>query len=115
MVIEAKKFLRFISIFMDISGITIWPFIIVRDERDKILINHERIHLKQQAEMLVIFFYIFYVFYWIKGYFKEGNGYRAYMSIPFEREAYSNEHDLTYTKERKIYSWRKYVFCDRGD
>ena len=44
-------------------AITLYPFIFVRNESDKYdkeLINHERINLRQQKELLVLFFYIWY-------------------------------------------------------
>lgn len=42
-------------------GITIFPFVFLRNPKLKvntILLFHERIHLRQQLEMLVIFFFI---------------------------------------------------------
>lgn len=38
-------------------GITLFPFIVLRQSRmkdDPVLINHEKIHLRQQLELLVI-------------------------------------------------------------
>lgn len=40
-----------------ISGITLFPFILLRKKelrRNQILINHEKIHLRQQLELLII-------------------------------------------------------------
>jgi beta-lactamase regulating signal transducer with metallopeptidase domain len=108
MIIVCQKLLKFLKI----SGIALFPFILIRnfeDKKNKILINHEKIHLRQQIEMLIIFFYIFYVieyYYWV---FKLKNGYHAYQRISFEREAYANEHDLNYLKKRKLWSFRKYL------
>ncbi len=91
-----------------IKGITLFPFIILRNKEykaDEILINHEKIHLRQQLELLLVFFYLWYVleyFYW---YFKLKNGNLAYRSIRFEREAYSNEHNLNYLKNRKFWGF----------
>lgn len=48
-------------------GIALWPFIIVKYKalkEDKVLINHERIHLRQQVEMVVVFFFLWYVIEW---------------------------------------------------
>ena len=45
------------------NGITLWPFIILRSnslKNDPILLNHERIHLRQQLELLIVFFYVWY-------------------------------------------------------
>jgi len=97
---------------LKINGIALFPFIFIRKPEDKqnnILINHEKIHLRQQMELLVIFFYIFYVFeyyYWL---FKLKNKDMAYRRISFEREAYENESDLDYLKKRKLWNFRKYV------
>lgn len=35
---------------------------------------------------------------------------KAYLNNIFEREAYDNEHDITYLIKRKPYSWTKYLF-----
>ena len=82
---------------MKVNGITLFPFIILRNKdfkNNKILINHEKIHLRQQLELLIIFFYIWYVveyYYWLV---KLKNKHLAYRNISFEREAYAMEEDL---------------------
>ncbi|MFS4431122.1 hypothetical protein [Chryseobacterium sp. GVT01B] len=97
---------------LKINGIALFPFIFIRKPEDKennVLINHEKIHLRQQLEMLIIFFYIFYVieyYYWV---FKLKNGYLAYRRISFEREAYANENNLNYLQKRKFWNFRKYL------
>lgn len=98
--------------FLKISGIALFPFILIRnseDKKNKILINHEKIHLRQQIEMLVIFFYLFYLIEYYYWFFKLKNAFHAYQRISFEREAYANEHDLNYLKKRKLWSFRKYL------
>ncbi len=98
--------------FLKISGIALFPFILIRnseDKKNKILINHEKIHLRQQIEMLVIFFYLFYIIEYYYRLFKLKNAFHAYQRISFEREAYANEHDLNYLKKRKFWSFRKYL------
>lgn len=99
-------------------GITLWPFIFIhpteeeyiklygtiRLEHTKV---HESIHLKQQDEMLVIFFYLWYFFEWIIKLFKYGK--RAYMNLSFEREAYANSRYPEYLKIRKKFTWTKYL------
>lgn len=97
---------------LKINGIALFPFIFIRNPEDKknnVLINHEKIHLRQQMEMLVIFFYIFYVveyYYWLM---KLKDADQAYLQISFEREAYANEHNLDYLNARKFWSFRKYL------
>lgn len=75
----------------------------VMSEKD---INHESIHTAQMKEMLYIFFYIWYIIEWVIRLFKKGNAYR---NISFEQEAYSNENNLEYLKDRKHYAWFKYI------
>ena len=58
-IVEMTSFLKFI-LPKDVIGITLAPFgIYFRniDAVDEISINHEKIHWKQQLEMLIIFFY----------------------------------------------------------
>ena len=46
------------------QGITLWPFIILKNKELKKnvrVINHERIHLRQQRELAVVIFYIWYL------------------------------------------------------
>ena len=70
------------------------------------VINHESIHSAQMKEMLWIFFYLWYGIEWFIRLFQSGDEYR---SISFEREAYDNEKNKKYLKERKHYAWFKYV------
>lgn len=46
------------------SGITLFPFIFLKRKdmlENKVLINHEKIHLRQQIELLIVPFYAFYI------------------------------------------------------
>ena len=99
-------------------GITLWPVINIALSKDDYIkkygeerlnnsINHESIHIKQQAEMLVIFFYIWYLIEWFIKLFKYEKG--AYMNLSFEREAYGNARYKDYLNIRKKYSWIKYL------
>jgi hypothetical protein len=69
--------------------------------------NHEMIHWKQQLEMLIIFFYLWYLIEWLIR--LPVNGRKAYVSLSFEQEAYGNESNYDYLKTRKPFSWFKYV------
>lgn len=92
-------------------GTTLYPFIFVKSEKykeNKIVINHESIHLARQKELFVIPFYVLYVLHFLYNYAKFRNWDKAYRNIIFEKEAYSNEKDLKYLKRRKKYAyWRK--------
>ena len=93
------------------TGITIYPFVFLKSKslkKDKVLINHERIHLKQQIEFLIIPFYIFYVIEFIVRFVQYKNWYSAYRNISFEREAYINEENLDYLKSRRFWAFLNY-------
>ncbi len=97
-------------------GITLWPFIIMRHtlremggRRFAVLINHERIHIRQQLETLLVFFYILYGVFYVINRIKGQTHSAAYCNIPFERESYANEADISYLKSRPWLSWRKYI------
>lgn len=98
------------SVFIRVGAITIYPFIIVRSEyNNPITINHEKIHIEQQKELLVVFFYILYVYYWLKGKVKGMTNDKAYMSIPFEQEAYRKQYEMKYLDKRKRWSWISFI------
>ncbi len=69
------------------------------------MINHEKIHLRQQLELLVFPFYILYFFNYLINLFKYKNHDRAYRNIIFEREAYDHETNLDYLKNGHWYGW----------
>lgn len=93
-------------------GIALWPFIVVKSaflKEDLFFINHERIHIRQQAELLVLPFYILYFTEYIIRLLIYRNTEQAYLNISFEREAYLNEENLDYLKTRKPWSFMKYL------
>lgn len=94
------------------SAITIYPFVIFKSKYFKTnttLINHEKIHLKQQLELLVLPFYIIYSLEFLVRLVQYKNGHLAYKNISFEREAYSNECNLKYLNNRSIWAFLKYL------
>ena len=86
--------------FKGYKAITIWPFIFVRKECsfDEVDLNHENIHGRQQLELLILFFYLVYLIELV---------FKGYKRISFEKEAYANESNLNYLKERKCFAWLK--------
>lgn len=107
--------------FKEYKAINLFGIIFARKGSDisKVVINHESIHSMQMREMLYIGFYLWYFTEWLINIFYYAcNGTRdseyktvlnaAYHSIKFEKEAYKNEHDLNYTKNRKDFSWLNY-------
>ena len=69
-------------------------------------LRHEAIHTAQMKEMLYVFFYIWYVIEWLIRLFMKGNAYR---NISFEREAYANQDNLNFLKNRKRFDFVKYI------
>ena len=116
-----SKFI-FNKILKNYTGITLFPFIILKyDKNDKsvqpyeVVANHERIHLRQQLETLVVFFYPMYLIFYTINRFKGMKHYEAYRNIPFERESYVYESDLNYLKNRKFWNWRQFISPKKED
>lgn len=98
--------------FLWYSGMALFPFVLVKSEAlksDVTLIRHEKIHLAQQLEMLVLPFYLVYVFNYLfnLAIYRQHN--KAYREIIFEREAYANELNSEYLRQRRMWSFLKYV------
>ena len=106
--IIAPRFTKLMSVFIDVTAITLFPFIVSREEMNKVTLNHETIHIHQQKELFVLFFYMLYVFDWLKGVVKYKDTKKAYYQIRFEQEAYANMRDSDYLVARKKYAWRDY-------
>lgn len=72
------------------------------------LLRHEQIHLKQQAEMLVLPFYAWYVAEYLVR--RVGSAHtQAYAAIGFEREAYTQEANPNYLGTRKPWAFLAYL------
>lgn len=93
-------------------AITLFPVIILKDKylkKDIVLLNHEKIHLRQQIELFIIGFYIWYVIEFLIRILKYKTWSEAYLNISFEREAYQNENDLDYLQSRSLFSFFRYL------
>ena len=93
-------------------GLTFFPFVILKfaaAKEDVALLNHENIHLRQQLELLILPFYIWYFLDFGIKFLRYKDKNKAYRNIIFEREAYANENDLNYIKSRSFWSFLKYV------
>ena len=108
MIILVNRFL----LRKNILGITLWPFVILKHKKllkDEVLLNHEGIHLRQQLELLVIPFFIWYTLEFIIRLSVYKNRSFAYRNISFEREAYKNEKDLRYLDGRSFWRFLKFI------
>lgn len=101
-----------------VIAMTIFPFIFVdinysgHTTVDKMMVTltHEKIHLRQQIEMLVIFFYLWYgIEYLIRSIKPSALNPDSYYRLSFEREAYLNDKNPAYLKTRKFWVFLKYL------
>ncbi|MEP1487012.1 MAG: hypothetical protein ABJL44_09125 [Algibacter sp.] len=94
------------------SGLAFFPFVFLKRKDlcyDAVLLNHERIHLKQQLELLILPFYIIYLIEFLVRLMLYKNWDLAYKNISFEREAYTNESNFQYIKQRRFWHFLKYI------
>lgn len=96
--------------FKTIEGIALWPFVLVRSKNpSERLLLHERIHLQQQLEMLILPFYIWYILEWAVKWARYKDANRAYYEIGFEREAYAHDRNPGYLKTRRFWNFIPYI------
>jgi hypothetical protein len=92
-------------------GLTFFPFVFIKNKEDvldKVFVNHEKIHLRQQIELLVIPFYVCYgIEFFIRWIITKDKNV-AYRNISFEKEAYTNEKDLNYIESRSFWKFLNY-------
>ncbi|MGJ1284490.1 hypothetical protein ACR79P_01130 [Sphingobacterium spiritivorum] len=111
MLIVSKFWTRIFS-FGKAHAVTVYPFIFLSRAiflEDKVLLNHERIHLRQALELGIIFFYLWYLIEFVVRWIQQRNFRRAYLRISFEREAYANEQNQDYLKTRPFWKFRTYI------
>ena len=98
------------------SAINLFGFFIIRKDHKELiekypsikakLFNHESIHTAQMKEMLYIFFYLWYGVEWLIRWVGCGfKSKKAYRNIWFENEAYTNDANMEYLKNRRLFSW----------
>ena len=93
-------------------GLTVFPFVVLKhpfDSKNKVLVNHEKIHIRQQLELLIVPFFIWYFVEYVVRLWQYKNANLAYRNISFEREAYAKELHLDYIKNRPFYSFLNYL------
>ncbi len=91
-------------------GLTVFPFMFLKHKTlkgNRVLINHEKIHLRQQLELLIIPFFMIYILEYVVRLIQYRNRQLAYRNISFECEAYINEKDLDYLKKEVFLEFYK--------
>lgn len=103
-----NKLIRAIT-FKNVYAICLGPFGIYIDDDtfSSTTINHEMIHWQQQKEMLIVFFYLWYIIEWIiRKIFSKKD---AYYCLSFEVEANVFEQYPDYISKRKHFRWISYI------
>ncbi|GAA4447140.1 hypothetical protein GCM10023189_03130 [Nibrella saemangeumensis] len=96
--------------FLWVEGMALFPLVLVRrPDPNPVLINHERVHLRQQLELGILPFYIWYLIEYLIRRWQYRDHYIAYRNISFEREAYTHEKDLGYLPGRPWFNFRHYI------
>ena len=90
-------------------AINLFGVIFAKEHLNQVCLQHERIHTAQQKELLFLGFYIIYIIEWGIKLLIYRNLRMAYMNISFEREAYCNQNKNNYLKERRHFSWTRYI------
>lgn len=111
---------KVLKIFKSV-GMAHFGFIfLTANKLDKEIENHEYIHIRQQREMLIVFWYAFYILNFLynflikyhvifkfdmKKYF-----WKSYSDLILEKEAYMFENDNNYLKTRKFWNFARIKF-----
>ncbi len=98
--------------YIQAKAAAFFPFVFVRSEEyaTPVLVNHERIHFRQQLELLCIGFWLLSLYETIYAKFAlKLNAKERYLYRAAEQEAYCNQENLQYLKQRKFFSVFKYV------
>ncbi len=95
-----------------VAAAAFWPFIFIQKKallKNRNLINHELIHLRQQTELLIVPFYILYGINFLINLITYRDSDKAYREIIFEREAFKNENRKNYLNKRAFWAFINYL------
>ena len=111
--VERSFIPKLLSFFapIKIGAITLGFVVFSREEMSETTRRHETIHFQQYLETLFVGFIILYLYDYTKSRLQGVKGPSAYRSIRAELEAYNNESDVDYLKNRKRWAW---LFTKRG-
>lgn len=93
------------------QGWVLFPFVFLKEKElacNPVFMNHEHIHLRQQIELLVLPFFLWYGIEYLFRLIQYRNINQAYRNISFEREAYTNQNALEYINQRRLFGFMKY-------
>jgi hypothetical protein len=105
---SVMRFLQFLGLSCKV--INCCGIILCRDHNPSPrFIRHQTIHFYQQLELLFIFYWILYSFFWISRLWRDSTPHDPSQENPFECEAFLNDHDKSYLFTRSFYSWRHFL------
>jgi len=90
-----------------------WPLLIVKDEKGIAVwvMNHEKIHLRQQLSLLIVGSLVLWIIEYIHGrIFLRLSAYETYLHMSGEQEAYLNQNNFNYLQERRLFAQFHYFF-----
>lgn len=96
-----------------VIAIALFPFIIMRKPLtphvdEMAILRHERIHIYQQLELAVIFFFLWYIIDYLRYRLKGMPHFEAYRNIIFEKEANWGMYTVDYLAHRPFYAFLKF-------
>lgn len=110
-IIISRRFFKWFTASW-VGGIALFPFIIVKNQQtrnNKVLVHHEQIHIRQQIELLILPFFIWYGLEYLFRLAQYKNKQQAYRNISFEREAFANQLNFNYLPKRKTWAFLQYL------
>lgn len=113
--IYSEGLINLISRFKGLEGVkasAFFPIIVFRNESFEVsrIVIHERIHFKQQIELLFIGAIIWRFTEWLYlKVFQSKNSLDSYKLTSFEQEAYLNQENSNYLEKRKSFAFVKYI------
>ena len=99
---------KILPIGKNFYAMNIFGVVFAKGDCNDIILNHELIHTLQMRELLYIPFYVLYFIEWLIKLIRYRNNYKAYRNISFEKEAYINQYNPNYQKERRKFTFLKY-------
>ena len=105
----------FYSNYLPVKGfraINLFGIIVARKEYGALeerVMRHEAIHSRQIRELWGIGFYLWYTGEWLVNWIRYGSWFAAYRQISFEREAYANDRNELYLKERRRFAFLRFL------
>jgi len=103
------------SNYLPVKGfraINLFGIVFARKEHRKLdhrVLRHESIHTRQMLELCIVGFYAWYLTEWMVRWMLCRDRYTAYRNIGFEREAYANDGNQHYLRQRKRYAFTRYL------